>query len=354
MSGCGAAVVLWSDGGRPVAAALNGESWGFPEVMDRAIGAASGRGPGLTVDGPSCRPLLRLTGFRAHQARHVLATVRLPAAGGDRGILAILGGDDDPRPDAESMRSLGPLAAAAGGIADRLLAAGPAAASASGPTNGTVERDASAERRRIARELHDGLIQSLYGTGLLIRAHVNRTDIPIRGRDTMRTWVERIDRVIDEARDYVDQLEESRDAVAELGSGLDAIAEEAVATGLDVSTEVTATEHVRPSADVRREVLQVAHEAVSNVIRHAAAGKVGLRVEMDPATDLIQLTVEDDGIGFDPAGGLPTGHGLRNMMSRAIALGGDLDVVSRPGAGTRVRLRVRLGGRARPPGASEP
>jgi signal transduction histidine kinase len=344
---------LWSDGGRPVAAAMNGERWGFPEVMDRAIEAASGHGSDgikMTVDRPSRRPLFALTGFRTHRARHVLATIRLPAAGGDRGILAILGGDDDPPPDTESLCLLGPLAAAAGGLADRLSVSGPWAASTSRPANGIVERDASAERRRIARELHDGLIQSLYGTGLLIRAHVNRTDIPIRARDTMRTWVERIDRVIDEARDYVDQLEESRDAVAELGSGLDAIAEEAVATGLDVSTEVTATEHVRPSADVRRELLQVAHEAVSNVIRHAAARKVGLRVEMDPATDLVQLTVEDDGNGFDPAGGLPTGHGLRNMMSRAIALGGDLDVVSRPGAGTRVRLRVRLGSRSRPPG----
>ncbi|MGZ8513831.1 MAG: sensor histidine kinase [Candidatus Limnocylindrales bacterium] len=301
----------------------------------------------------SGQPLLGLTEFRVTQARRVLATVRLTAPGGDRGTLAILGGDDDALPDVASLSLLGPFAAAAGGIAERLSASGHRGMTMSGPDHGIVEHDASAERRRIARELHDGLIQSLYGTGLLIRAQVNRTDIPMRGRDTMRKWVERIDRVIDEARAYVDELEESGDAVAELGSGLDAIAEEAAGAGLDVSTEVTATEHVRPTPDVRREVLRVAHEAVANVVRHAAAQKVALRVEVDPTTDLVQLTVEDDGVGFDPAGGLPTGHGLRNMMSRASALGGDLDVVSRPGAGTRVRLRVRLGSRARVPGATD-
>lgn len=356
VSADGTAVVLWSDGRRPVAAALNGEAWGFPEVMDRAIEAASAPTP-VGVDDivaiASGQPLLGLTEFRGTQARRVLATVRLTAPGGDRGILAILGGDDDAVPDAASLALLGPFGAAAGGIAERLPAAGRRPTPLSGPDHGVVEHDASAERRRIARDLHDGLIQSLYGTGLLIRAQVNRTDIPDRGRETMRKWVDRIDRVIDEARAYVDELEESGDAVAELGSGLDAIAEEAAAAGLDVSTEVTATEHVRPTPDVRREILRVASEAVANVVRHAAAQKVALRVEMDPATDLVQLTVDDDGIGFDPAGGLPTGHGLRNMMSRAIALGGDLDVVSRPGGGTRVRLRVRLGSRSRLPAATD-
>ncbi len=346
----GAAVVLWSDSRRPIAAALNGTRWGFPEVMDRAIEAVSTPGTGeagdaLTAAEAGC-PLLELTGFRPTRARRVLATVRLAAPGGDQGAMAILGNDSASVPDETSLALLAALSAAAGGLAHHLLSRAPRTVASVGHERGVLEHDARAERRRIARELHDGLIQSLYGTGLAIRAQAERTDIPQRGREMMQTWVARIEQLVEEARAYVDELEEAGDAVAELGSGLDAIAEEAAAAGLDISTEVTATEHVRPAPDVRREVLRVAREAVSNAVRHAVAHRIIMRVEMDPASDSIRLTVEDDGIGFDPAMGLPLGHGLRNMTARALALGGDVDIVSRPGGGTSVRLRARLGGRS--------
>jgi two-component system NarL family sensor kinase len=277
--------------------------------------------------------------------------VSLPVGPPDcpHGVIALVAGPREADPGEDAVALVRVLAAAADGrlqaLADRCGAGSPAEVRSAGGSDaerGVLERDASAERRRIARDLHDGLIQSLYGLGLVIRAQAERIDIPERGRTTMLAWVERIDRLVGEARTYVGDLEAGGDAVAELGAGLDAIAESAAAAGLDVSTEVRATEQVRPDDEVRRTILQVAREAVSNAVRHARASQVLMRVEVDPGTDTVVLTVEDDGVGFEPAAQCLGGYGLRNMAARAAALGGSLDVVSRPHAGARIRLRVGL------------
>jgi signal transduction histidine kinase len=199
-----------------------------------------------------------------------------------------------------------------------------------------------AERMRIARELHDGLIQSLYGIGLLIRTQAERTDLPEKGRRRMHGWVQRIDGLVAEATAYVARLEFRGDALVDLGAGIDAIAEEAAAAGLDVSTEVSSSDDVRLSSEARHELLVVAREAASNAIRHAKAQRLALHVEIDSATETATLTVDDDGIGFEPALHRLGGHGLDNMAARAAALNGSFDVLSRRSAGTRVRLRIPM------------
>jgi signal transduction histidine kinase len=199
-----------------------------------------------------------------------------------------------------------------------------------------------AERVRIARELHDGLIQSLYGIGLLIRTQAERTDLPEKGRLRMQGWVRRIDGLVEEATAYIAGLEVRGDALVDLGAGIDAIAEEAAAAGLDVSTEVSSSDDARLSSEARRELLIVAREAASNAIRHARAHRLALHVEIDPSTETATLTVDDDGIGFEPALHRLGGHGLDNMAARAATLKGSLDVLSRRSAGTRVRLRIPM------------
>src|SRR5581483_12455688 len=88
-------------------------------------------------------------------------------------------------------------------------------------------------------------------------------------------------------------------------------------------------------------IVQVAREALSNVVRHAGARAAA--VELERSGDLLVLSVRDDGDGFDPAAGVRSGgDGLRNMKARARALGGRVEIASRPGRGTRVRLEVPL------------
>ncbi len=340
----GAAVVIWDGAGRPLESAVDGRRWGFPDVLDRAIHAAARP--------PAVRPVLRITGFEPRPDRGILAVSDVPGPEGGRGVVALLDASDaDPGTGFVAGVGLDAYLAAVGAIAALLGDQGGAGRPFSDARAGLVV-DARSERLRIARELHDGLIQSLYGTGLAIRAQAERREIPARGRAAMLGWVDRIDRVIAEARDYVGELEHADDAVEDLGAGLDAIAAGASLAGLDVSTEVTAGDLARPSADVRRELLRIANEAVSNAVRHSGARRVAIGVDLDTADQTARLVVEDNGCGFDTGAARPGGHGLANMASRAGALGGDLDVYSRPGSGTTVRASVPMSGRLASGGGS--
>ena len=83
----------------------------------------------------------------------------------------------------------------------------------------------------------------------------------------------------------------------------------------------------------------MAQEALTNVLRHADC--VGARLELRRVQLGVQLEVSDAGRGFDP-GQVPESAGIRGMRERALLVGGALDIESRPGAGTTVRLRVPL------------
>jgi signal transduction histidine kinase len=286
--------------------------------------------PGTTCDDagpPFGHPLIQR--LPLVDGRRVVGTmiVEYPVAGRD--------------PDEDRLSLVHALAAAAGSLAGRIRER--AERHVTGNLESARPSDAArAERLRIARELHDGLIQSLYGMGLLIRTQAERTDLPERGRQTMARWVRRIDGLVDEATAYISDLEGRGDALIDLGAGIDAIAEEAAAAGLDVSTEVNSTDDSHLSGEVCHELLVVAREAASNAIRHASAHRLAIRVEVDPVASTVTLTVDDDGAGFEPARHRPGGHGLDNIASRAAALKGSLDVISRRQAGTRVRLRVPM------------
>jgi signal transduction histidine kinase len=94
--------------------------------------------------------------------------------------------------------------------------------------------------------------------------------------------------------------------------------------------------------DMRHNVFLVIKEALTNALKHARANEV--KVQARIGGDTLELVVQDDGRGFEPGSPPPPGkrHGLGNMRQRAEAMGGSLDVQSRPGGGTTVRLSVRL------------
>jgi two-component system sensor histidine kinase UhpB len=121
------------------------------------------------------------------------------------------------------------------------------------------------------------------------------------------------------------------------------------AKGVRIHFEERGQTH-RLAPEVETVIFRVMQEAVANISRHSAARNVSIVYEMDP--DSVCVCVQDDGIGFDPVGlGLtpdnPRGLGLLGMQERLELLGGDLEVYSTPGSGTRLNIRVPLGnGRA--------
>jgi signal transduction histidine kinase len=109
-------------------------------------------------------------------------------------------------------------------------------------------------------------------------------------------------------------------------------------TGLAVAVEVEAAE--RLPLDVEEALYRIAQEALHNVVKHANAGEA--RIGLGRVGRQLRLSIEDDGIGFDPAA-VPRGHlGLVGMQQRAERIGATLEIGPRPGGGTRIRASLPL------------
>jgi signal transduction histidine kinase len=195
------------------------------------------------------------------------------------------------------------------------------------------------ERVRIGKDLHDGIIQALYGISLSLE------DVPDLMADEPGEATARVDRAIDslnvairDIRNFIVGLRPELVEQGDLAVGLAALANELrLNTVIDV--EMNAADRLPAlDPDMRAEALQVAREALSNVARHSRATRVRLDVAGDDGT--VTISVADNGRGFDPAA-LPAGdhQGLANMRMRAARLGGELAITSDGATGTRVELR---------------
>ncbi|CAI7978008.1 PAS domain S-box protein [Frankia sp. Hr75.2] len=198
------------------------------------------------------------------------------------------------------------------------------------------------ERQRIARELHDGVIQSLSGVLLTLQAAETLADQPDATRARLADSVDRIDIAIQEIRDYVFNLRPGLPPDRHLYDELQALAESFQRdTGIVVAVDrdPTVTAELAPQAG---DILQIAREALSNVRRHAQA--TTCRLSLIRATGMAVLEIDDDGRGFDLAAAAGRGQGLRNLSERSANLRGRLDIES--GAeGSTVTVRIPL-----PPG----
>lgn len=206
-----------------------------------------------------------------------------------------------------------------------------------------VARDQGAldERHRLARELHDSASQALYSIGL--------------GARTARELLDRDPGLAAEPIDYVLQLAEiglveMREIIFELRP--EGLAEEGLVAALDkqiaalvrrhgVTTHAELGSEPAAATDVKWALYRVAREALQNVARHARAAHVTVRLDDTPA-DLV-LEISDDGVGFDHSASFPGHLGLASMRERITDVGGDLDIGSAPGEGTRIRARVPTG-----------
>jgi signal transduction histidine kinase len=188
------------------------------------------------------------------------------------------------------------------------------------------------ERRRIARDLHDGLAQELAYIASGLRSFA---DDPPTGEE-----VERLVEAADQA------LVESRHAISALASDPDepldvAVQRIATALALRAGTEVRLdVERVEVRPDVREAVLKITREAMTNAVRHGVPREVAVTLS---ANGSLRLSVQDDGAGFRPlALHQDPGLGLHSMRERAEAVGGRLQVQSAPGSGTTVLAELPI------------
>lgn len=190
------------------------------------------------------------------------------------------------------------------------------------------------ERARVARDLHDQVNQSL--TGVLLRLEAARAAAPPELESELVETSVLAHQAMDELLTVARQLRPS--ALDDLGLSA-AIAGQIEQLG---QSEIKATFEVEGEVgnldpEVQLVIYRVAQESLGNAIRHSRAGRVAIRLSRGPGR--VELSVIDDGSGFTFAEAT-SGLGLGGMRERAILVGGDLQIESRPGHGTTVRLTV--------------
>lgn len=194
------------------------------------------------------------------------------------------------------------------------------------------------ERERIARDLHDTVIQQMFATGMGLQAVSGRVDDP-EVRQRLETAVSEIDVGIRQLRETIYRLHSEQPEVT-VGDEISQLAD-----GAADRLGFRPTVRLGPGIDaideaVRRELLATLNEALSNVAKHANATAVQIIVEVEDDGRL-GLRVVDNGRGMEATGGAASvdrlsGRGIRNMEARARALAGDLQLGAAPGGGTEL------------------
>ena len=203
------------------------------------------------------------------------------------------------------------------------------------------------ERERIAMDLHDGVIQSLYAVVLNLGAH--QLDGPGGPSDRgVEHAIERISAVISDIRANILELRPRDQKTQSLAAALTLlVAEMRGSTPLTPTLDVAADADQMLAHDVVRNLLHVVREAISNVVRHARATTIAVRVAC--VDGWLALSIEDNGRGFElPERGAQGGNGLRNIHERARLSGGVARIASQPGGGTSVTVRVPAAADGRP------
>jgi len=197
------------------------------------------------------------------------------------------------------------------------------------------------ERERIAKELHDGVIQSIYSVGLALQgSHSLMSRDPDLATKRIDQSIAELDNVVRDVRSYIFEL---RPKVVE-EQGL----EEAIRL-LVRDLEVNTLAHTILELDgetcsslapgQEHHVVQIVREVLSNIARHSQASEVSVAVQT--AGDDFRLSISDDGIGFDPAE-VERGNGLNNVEQRSVALAGAISIARREPKGMHFELRFPI------------
>ena len=191
----------------------------------------------------------------------------------------------------------------------------------------------SEERERLARDLHDTVIQRLFGVGLALQTSLpSIVDETVRGR--INNVLDELDTTIHEIRTTIFEIDQDR-------TGDQTLEERVYALSREVESRLGVLVDVKVASGIDNDVgpqcaqhsVQALREILSNVVRHSEATTVDVHV--DTSDNLIEVIVRDNGVGFIPNVG--SGRGVRNLSSRARELGGNCTIKSKLGGGTTVR-----------------
>lgn len=207
------------------------------------------------------------------------------------------------------------------------------------------------ERERFARDLHDDVIQSIYGIGLELQTTLPLLDSEQKkASQRVNSAVKRLNEVIQGLRAYIQGLEAPGSDRDLRGLLLETVDQFRNQFNLEIEFDYqldrySLEQRVKRADNWQRQLRQIVHEALTNVVQHAMASRAHVQVRVDGKTLL--LTVRDNGQGLlpDQESGANQNRkhmGLQNMRTRARLLGGTLELTSEPGVGTTLVVNIPL------------
>jgi len=198
------------------------------------------------------------------------------------------------------------------------------------------------ERERIAMDLHDGVIQTVYAVALHLEDAADRvTRSPQEVGPVLDQSIENLHQVIKDIRSYIFDLRAQVSEVDDLPGAIRELAESLrVNTLMDVHVAVDDRAADLLEQNQALSLFHIAQEALNNVSKHSHASTIAIAFGSSNDQE-VALEVEDNGTGFDTGSGAVTeGHGLRNIKDRARAMGAKLTIDSSVGSGTRIVVQV--------------
>ncbi|GAA0747921.1 histidine kinase [Ideonella azotifigens] len=201
-------------------------------------------------------------------------------------------------------------------------------------------REILAERERIARDLHDTLLQSMQGVILGFQAVATALPAQDNTRGSIESQLDHADQMLGEARDRVRDLRSTDADAVGLREAFESAAAQLAGTAQVEIVEAGRARALRPLT--RDRIYLIGREALLNAVIHGKGSDI--RVDLQFESRRFTLRVHDNGPGMAPevlaAGARPGHYGLLGMRERAAQIGGSLTITSRPGGGTEVELRV--------------
>ena len=231
---------------------------------------------------------------------------------------------------------------------EQLLEAFAAQAATAVATAKSVEADrrrrslaaTEAERHRWARELHDETLQALGGMKVLLSSAI-RLDDPEAMRAAMRDATQQLTGDIESLRALIAELRPPALDQLGLAPALASLAQRTgAANDLEVRANVELPDDRRLAPELETTVYRVVQESLTNAVKHAGASSIDIAVRC--GEDAVEVSVADDGTGFDSEAAAGNGFGLAGMRERAELAGGELSVLPGADAGTVIRARLPL------------
>jgi signal transduction histidine kinase len=205
--------------------------------------------------------------------------------------------------------------------------------------NRTLLGNSVAERVRLGRELHDNISQTLYAVCLTLESVQKKGALVPELQQRVDQCMTELRRLNQEVRAFLQELEPAGVTTHSFAGALnDLIGSFSASQDVRIEHRLDDEAVALISPVHIAEIMNILREAVSNSLRHGRAQHITLLAGR--SDEMVALAVQDDGLGFTPAGPERSGHGLGNMRARAAALGGSLRIESAAGKGTRVLLTL--------------